>query len=387
LRRRLSWFVEFLRIFYGEEELRRRAEELVNAQPADSIATPARFLAFASAVPDQALRRRLEFRAIGLLIGEGKAALRQVMDLEGEDLHLIPVIDRVHAIRDIRDQITSAKVDWSSGRKSISLADTLVRHPGLSLSSKRGFARWANQGKVTELETFLEAARDHAIDLGDRLLNAIACGEVPALPDVTTLDEVRQVLALGVSRRETIKQLINATEGFGRPLSDENVRYLLSLDPLAAEAVLVVAAALVGHVPWARLRHLALMAAPQSAKPLEFAPLFLLLKTCVSQALVPEAVELLAASGMAERWAPLHEALLAVDEGSPTRLHALAPEMRAVALDIYKELSSVSLSVVPSRASDVAPRDGRRSKTRAGKRRSGATKPGLRRPARGRPSR
>ena len=73
LRRRLSWFVEFLRMFFGEEDLRRRAENLVRDAPPDRLNSAAKFLAFASAVPDQSLRRRLEFRAIELLVSEGRA--------------------------------------------------------------------------------------------------------------------------------------------------------------------------------------------------------------------------------------------------------------------------------------------------------------------------
>jgi len=77
LRRRLSWFVEFLRIFYGEVDLRRRAEELVRAEPKGSLDSPARFLSFASAVPDEALRRQLEFRAIEQQIAPSMGELNQ----------------------------------------------------------------------------------------------------------------------------------------------------------------------------------------------------------------------------------------------------------------------------------------------------------------------
>ncbi|HEX4420478.1 MAG TPA: AAA family ATPase [Kofleriaceae bacterium] len=44
MRRRLSWFIEFLRIFYGEEERRRRAKHLIRRAPADTLSTPAQLL-------------------------------------------------------------------------------------------------------------------------------------------------------------------------------------------------------------------------------------------------------------------------------------------------------------------------------------------------------
>jgi hypothetical protein len=392
LRRRLTWFVEFLKVFYGDDDLRRRAEELVSAQPAGSLDTPAKLLAFASAVPDDGLRRRLELRAIDLLIRQGMAAIREVMDLEGEDVHLVPVVDRVHALHQIRVRIANANVHWPGGQSSSSVAELVVRQPMWSLAIKQHAALFASHGIENGVQSMLGVVADHSVELGARLLDAIATGEVPALADVTTVSEIDQIIELGASRLKTIGLLIVATE-HDRPLSDHAMRHLLSLDPRAPQEVLVAAAAFVGHLPWGQVRRLVLAVSEHISKQVDLAPLLLVLRECISKGLAIEAVDLLVDAGMAERWAPLHEVLLAVGEGNTTRLDALAPEMRAVALELYDRLGSNSLSLAPSRASDVATSRAARRGSKATRRvsrstrRSGPSKqPARRRAPRGRPS-
>lgn len=67
LRRKLIWLVGFLQSFYGEEELAKRASELLESKH-EQDADPARLLAFASAVTDAQLRRHLELRAAKQII-------------------------------------------------------------------------------------------------------------------------------------------------------------------------------------------------------------------------------------------------------------------------------------------------------------------------------
>jgi energy-coupling factor transporter ATP-binding protein EcfA2 len=370
LRRRLTWFVEFLKTFYGAEALRQRAEALVSSQPADRLDTPAKLFAFASAVPDDAHRRRLELRAINLLVGDGIAAIREVMDLEGEDLHLAPVIDRVHALHEIRARIMSANIGWPAGWTSASVAEAIARDAMWPLARKRRFARLASHGEVAGLARMLQSMQADAIHLGDRLVDAIAAGEVPSLADAGEPDEIQQILELGISRPVTIACLLVAAET-SQPMRDEVIRYLLSSEPLAAETILVVASVLVGRLPWARVRHLIVVVAMQAGTEVPFDLFLAVIRKCVSGGLVPEAAALLVDSGMAERWAPLHETLLAVNEGAQARLHALAPEMRSVAVELYEQFDSIAPSLVRSRAADVAA-PGRRRTGKASKRGRGA---------------
>jgi energy-coupling factor transporter ATP-binding protein EcfA2 len=366
LRRRLSWFVEFLRMFYGEEDLRRRAEDLVRAAPPDTLNSPAKFLAFASAVPDDALRRRLEFRAVELLISEELAAVREVMDLEGEDVHMVPVIDRVRVLRDIRARIAKAKVHWPTGQTSGSVAELVARNPILPLAMKQGFANNLHQGHLgTVGEAFVRALRDYSSFLGAHLLNAIATGEVPSLSDVRTPAEMHQVMGLSESRLWMTTLLLIATEGEGRSLPDETLRQLLPLDPLAAEEVVIVGGVLIRQLGWDRLRHLVLLVIRQTTTAIDLAAWIVFLRRCISARRAAEALDLIIDAGIAERWAPLHEALRAAVDGNKARLDALAPEMRVAASSLFDQLQTPD----PSQASDATgaatgnPRSGGRKPT------------------------
>jgi hypothetical protein len=367
LRRRLSWFVEFLRMFYGEEDLRQRAEELVRETLPDRLNSPAKFLAFASAVPDEALRRRLEFRAIELLMSEGLAAAREVMDLEGEDMHMVPVVDRVRALRDIRARIVNAKVHWPVGQTASSVAELIVRAPMKSLASKQRLADDLIQGVTTRTEALVRRTHDSST-FGDHLLNAIATGEVPSLCDVRTPAELHQIIELSESRLRVILLLLIATEGSGGSLPDETLRQLLSLDPSAAEMVVTTSIVFLDQLDWARVRHLVLLVTRPAATSIDLATWMTFLRRCLSARRGAEALDLIVDAGIAERWAPLYEALRAAVDDSRARLDALAPEMRVAASALFDQLRRPDRS----RAGDA-------TGTTTENPRSGERKPGTRR--------
>jgi hypothetical protein len=76
--------------------------------------------------------------------------------------------------------------------------------------------------------------------------------------------------------------------------------------------------------------------------PLPIDPFVILLGALISQNLIADGVKLIEEAGMAERWAPLYEALRAVVSGSRAQLDSLAPEMRVAALSLYDQLRSLS---------------------------------------------
>lgn len=290
LRRRLSWFVEFLRIFYGEEDLRRRAEELVRAAPPDSLDSPAKFLAFAAAVPDDALRRRLEFRAIGLLAEQGLAAIREVMDLEGEDVHLAPVIDRVHALRQIRARIARARVHWPSGRTSASVADAITGHPILSLALKHQIANAAHEANYTNIGAFLDRS-NHEMSFGRRLLGAIASGELPGVSDITLAD-IQPFVELANKANLVVFDLLFYREDLGMPLNSDMIRELIHFKP-SWEGIAAFAASLVGDGNWIRARQILLPLLQTPDISSELWMFMLLFSNCVTENRTSEVIDLL----------------------------------------------------------------------------------------------
>jgi hypothetical protein len=375
LRRRLSWFVEFLRIFYGEEELRNRAEELIRAAPANSLSNPAKFLAFATAIPDEALRRRLEFRAICLLADKETFALRELVDLEGEDIHLAPVIDRVRALREIRAKIAGAHIEWPSGLTSAEVADVIVGAPSLPITWKQQMSRdirAASASQMKDICDLVETLQKHRATLPERLLSAIATGEVPSFQDVTELDEARQVIELMESRSAAVMLLILLTEVARKPLRDHVLKYLLESEPSAVDAVLIVAGSRVERRDWTRARHLLLLILRYAATRLHIEGLTSFLGQCIAAGLAREALALFIEAGLAERWAPLYEALCAAVEDDASRLDQLAPEIQKIARDLYGQLRNPARRELDEASSTAAPAPPKR---RAAKNRAGLNNP------------
>lgn len=359
LRRRLAWFVEFLRIFYGEDDLRQRAEALLRTATAEQRDQPAQLLAFASAVPDERLRRRLEFRAIGALMEDSFSAIREVMDLEGEDVHLVPVIDRVRALREIRRQITQAKVAWPDGLTATAVATKIVRDPLAPLRLKRYLAKRIEQGEIPQMALGIVPVADLEWVYGNPLLDAIASGELPTLSDATTMEEVIEIIAMGQVPELVMTALVGATEGVGTPLSDEMLESLPERIPGATLGLLGAAVAMVVGDRWPRARSLALKAVKRAPPELDHWIMFL--SFCVKQQLAAEAVELLVAADLAERWAPLFEALSAVAEHSRARLDGLAPEMRVAAGALFDQLGGDKHVAADERRYHIDPADTRPS--------------------------
>lgn len=364
LRRRLSWFVEFVRIFYGEEELRKRAEELIRAAPADSLSNPAKFLAFATAIPDEVLRRRLEFRAICLLADKGTTALRELMDLEGEDLHLAPVIDRVRTLHEIRARITSSTIRWPSGLTSRRVAEVIVRAPFVPIALKQHASRLierATDGVADDLFNLVaEFERNSTLELAERLRAAISTGEAPSLCDVSTIDEVKQVVDLVESLPLAILLIVRGTELAPNPLPDSVFQQLLEWESSTAAAIIGTAQILIRKLDWNRARHLVLLVAQHASTTMRMEHLVLFLRECILAGLARHALELFSAAGLTERWAPLYEALRAAAEDNASQLDALAPEVRSIALALHAALRPHAHAPPADEAPETTPRSAKR---------------------------
>lgn len=256
LRRRLTWFVEFLRTFYGEDNLRQRAEELLRSAPRETLRTPEQFLAFASAVEDGALRRRLELQAI--------AQQR---------------------------------------------SRPLPEHPLAAISNVRSVA------------------------------------------DVAQLAELTQ------SRMRAVWLAIVATERHLQPLADPVLEQLLDEQPLDAEAMLLGVATLADKHDWNRVRHLISLITRRHATEGVITAFVVFLAECVLAGRETQALALLDEAELAERWAPLAEALRTVIDGDVARIHSLAPEMRATALSLYDQLRTTHALPDGHAPADRAPRD------------------------------
>lgn len=118
VRQRLIWLVEFLRRLYGRDELKVLAERHLREQgkPADGDALKqAEYgLALAQAVESDLFKRALENVSVRALAvnKELRAQLASLMDLEGDDAALKPVVDRHKALAEAKEAVFAAKVKW-----------------------------------------------------------------------------------------------------------------------------------------------------------------------------------------------------------------------------------------------------------------------------------
>src|SRR5262249_25486836 len=143
-------------------------------------------LALAAAVQDIALRRRLEWRAATMLVEEIRPeAIRELLDLGGADAHLSPVLDRAPTLPELparlaREPALSDIGPAVLGCPVFSLAHKIVLVGGLARKGPTAAALRRSLENATRINRLW----------GTRLLAAIARGEVPSIPDLTTSDEV-----------------------------------------------------------------------------------------------------------------------------------------------------------------------------------------------------
>ena len=120
-RRKLLWLVEFLRVFYGDAGLRGHARSyLAMALPpvaGDRERHVALLRAMADAVEDSGLKSALEVRAVEALIDHGamRRRIAELVDLGGDDAALAPKLDRMTALRQVREGVLAAKVKLKEG--------------------------------------------------------------------------------------------------------------------------------------------------------------------------------------------------------------------------------------------------------------------------------
>jgi hypothetical protein len=380
LRRRLGWLVEFLRVFYGEEDLQRRAEELL-ATPAGRKSIEggaAKLFAFASAVREPGLRRRLELRAAQALVDECNRPQewREVLELDGEDAHLAPVLDRVKAMRDLRARITNAKLAWPRGASAKDFAEWLACEPFMPTRtkieiSKRIAASSRRTADIVQLQK--QALVPDLLDIGPRLRVAIGRGEIPSLSDVARPDEIDDIVSLAEDTEGAIFQMMLLSGVFSKnTIPGPVITRALQRSGGAVYGVLFSAQVAIIRGRWPLGRSQALQALTHVAA-LKEAPDSALIEMfchmCVQHGLADQAADLLKQAGIEGRLLPLYEALLAAAAGPNASLAQLAPEVRVPAEKLLGMLLEPLPPVESSALKDKRGRAGRgdRRTKRAGK--------------------
>ena len=358
LRRKLLWLTGFLQTFYGQAEVERRARELLQTEAGKAAATePARLLAFASAVEEPALRRALEFHAIEQLVSRPRdwGAPRELLELDGEDQHLEPVVTRVSAVYDVQQKLRQAEA-MSASKVADGGVKWIAGTPWVSMADKQAMASMLAQhgvGKAPASTSLIEQMLDA---FGPAIVNATGRGQVPSLPDLKTLEELRDLLALCGTDQHRFAVAAGAAE-FGA-LDFLALLHELNGDELATTGALsgMIRRYAMNSRQWPVLRELlrhALMT--PSASPTLLQPWIWGL--IVAAGWASEAAALLEETGQHEHALPLYEALLAAGKGLRGPLPYLAPEVRGAAEQILSVLwQGLEATAAPAAAQEAPPK-------------------------------
>jgi len=194
-RKRLTWLVKFLRLWYDQKELRKKAATLMNG---DNQYHPDYGLALAEALEDRYLRAAVENHALCAATGDGSRLPFELGELP-EELQLRK--DRIGLLDRLRRQVENMRRDWDGiepqafwrllgGSLSVSLAEkeALVGQlAGFDTAKLRELFDWLEQD-----ERRLKALyRQHEIDVG-ALYNALATG---GMADAQDWDQAPSAIA------------------------------------------------------------------------------------------------------------------------------------------------------------------------------------------------
>jgi tetratricopeptide (TPR) repeat protein len=118
VRRRLIWLVQFLRLFFGADQVKSKAHDLLQSALRDSSDEKLRHAEFCLAVAqliddDRSMRFALESRAIRTLLTDQGLTdqIPAMLDLDGEDMSLRDVIDRERWLEEFHRAIEGIESD------------------------------------------------------------------------------------------------------------------------------------------------------------------------------------------------------------------------------------------------------------------------------------
>lgn len=375
LRRKLLWLARSVQELYGQDEVARRAAALLAlTEGALAAEDPAKLLAFAAVADDVGMRRRLERRAVAMMMQAGEPGVAwRGLELDGEDRDLKEQVDRVEELQRIHETIERHIVP-PEGMTARECADAIVGDPEMGTSTKAFLAERITAGE-----------REWVLLLDGRwpepLTRAIRQGEVCAFDDAHSEVDVDDFLRL-------VPTNLRAS-ALGHFAAHSQPR-IATLALRAAEPVDVAIA----------LRNVLLRGGSISSAKRERIMQCLLRQdrdnwpwmgawnwiSVTAFGHAREAAALLHELGLHERALPLYEALRACADGVTGELLHLAPELRAPTeeyLSVFRQVAAAAAtratSPSPAPPSPSRPTSGRARTARPGTR--GARRRRSRRPA------
>lgn len=197
VRRRLIWLVEFLRMFYGQEELRERVRKHIRLGTElgqqDRVRHAEFSFALAFAMDDEDIRCVLERSGLQMLVGHStlRSSLRDLVDFDAAEPEFkgrADYLERFESLRRALAQLAKA----GHLRPALEVDRRILRAP-LNLAEKERLVedlKKADSKRMEEITNAVEAAerklsgRIASAELQECLLAALERGDMAALDDI-----------------------------------------------------------------------------------------------------------------------------------------------------------------------------------------------------------
>ncbi len=193
VRRKLIWLVHFLRMFFNSNDLRDHARNQLQQKTCcrrDAEYT----LALSQAVSHKPLQAALEHHALHTLLDakSTRDKISSLFDLQGEDAKLLPKIERIKALKKIKETIPRVLNDKKFDFDIQIFCFRLLGSPSLSIDEKQNIAKkadslsvqqWQELNKIftDEWHTWLKLFKQYR----DTLYPAIAQGVMTSRDDIS----------------------------------------------------------------------------------------------------------------------------------------------------------------------------------------------------------
>jgi DNA-binding transcriptional regulator GbsR (MarR family) len=361
VRRRLVWLVEFLRMFYSQDELRTRAA--AHIQSGISLEADVRLryaeysFALADALQDSIWSSSLEKTGLHAILRDNvlRRQLPELIDLEASEPSLKQRTELRQSLEQARPNVVFTHIDlpdWSGEHFWQKLENSLVFSLELKVRIAEIFSAFsaeqiANIRSSLDGEAVLLNARYKSSRVIEVLAKAIQTGLMTDPMDVEGAAQAELVLDAPGLKAVALANLLVSTKDrellsileqeldrnnwffpwavwlefshtFGKwPSKDKLPKFFQKIIEFASEGI---SQGDDHSLAWYNLG-------------------LTLFKEAVRSGKAREILEILKETGAAERWWPFREALEAVARGSESYLRRVAPEVRQAASEIFKQLT------------------------------------------------
>ena len=205
VRRKLLWLVQFLKVFYSQDELLDRAKKYLNYRPnRHAVERDAEYgFSLAQALESTDYKKAVEYSTLQRLVDQRQTRekLAEYFDFSSDDHALKDVADRMKHLQETKEKAHKACRELSPGIDANEFTFLLVGAPILSVSDKRMIAESVTQKTLQQtaaalkqgFEALVTTVRDRA--LMQQVYKAFGGGYIESYEDLPGAEAAANALA------------------------------------------------------------------------------------------------------------------------------------------------------------------------------------------------